>query len=89
MKTLTITQARANLSALLEKARKGEDIGIVSGNQIIQLKPVNVVLWEESYAFQEYGVTPEEWEKFKKRTEARRKREKDVKFEGAFDPKSL
>ena len=28
MKTLTITKARANLSALLEKAKRGEDIGI-------------------------------------------------------------
>ncbi len=70
MKTLTITEARANLSAVLEKAKHGDEIGIISGNRIIQLKPVEVVAWENSYLFQEYGVTPEEWERF----EARQKR---------------
>ena len=67
MKTLTVTEARANLSAVLERAKKGEDIGIVSGNQVIQLKPVEVVPWEESYLYQEYRVTPDDWRRFKKR----------------------
>ena len=35
MTTLTITKARTNLSELLEKAKRGEDIGIVSGDQIV------------------------------------------------------
>jgi antitoxin (DNA-binding transcriptional repressor) of toxin-antitoxin stability system len=78
MKTLSITEARANLSAVLERAKKGEEIGIISGNKIVQLKPIEVVPWEESYLYQEYGVKPEEWERFrkrqdKKREEARRK----------------
>lgn len=78
MKTLSIAEARANLPALLARARKGEEIGIISGNKIIQLKPVEVVPWEDSYLHQEYGVTPAEWEHFKKqqtkkRAEARRK----------------
>ena len=67
MKNVTVTEARANLSAVLERAKKGEDIGIVSGNQVIQLKPVEVVPWEESYLCPEYRVTPEEWKRFKKR----------------------
>ncbi len=89
MKTLTITEARANLSVVLEKVKKGEDIGIISGNEIIQLKPVEVVSWEQSYLFQEYGVTPEEWGRFGKKMEARHKKEKYVTFQGKFDPKNL
>jgi antitoxin (DNA-binding transcriptional repressor) of toxin-antitoxin stability system len=78
MKTLSITEARANLSAVLERAKKGEEIGIISGNKIVQLKPIEVVPWEESYLNQEYGVKPEEWERFRKsqdkmREAARRK----------------
>lgn len=67
MKTLTVTEARANLSAVLEKAKRGEEIGIISGNRIIQLKPVEVVPWESTYLFREYGVTPEEWSRFEAR----------------------
>ncbi|MDA1277413.1 MAG: hypothetical protein O2960_25700 [Verrucomicrobia bacterium] len=67
MKTHTIAEAREKLPSLLKRARKGEDIGIISGNTIIQLKPVDVVAWENGYLFQEYGVTPDEWEGFKKR----------------------
>jgi len=40
MTKLTITKAQANPSALLEKATRGEDIGIVSGDQIVALRPV-------------------------------------------------
>lgn len=42
MTTITITKARANLSTILEKAKLGEDIGIVSGDQIVALRPVSV-----------------------------------------------
>jgi antitoxin (DNA-binding transcriptional repressor) of toxin-antitoxin stability system len=87
MKTLSVTEARANLSAVLERAKKGEDIGILSGNKIVQLKPVEVVSWEKSYLYQEYGVGPEEWERFKKRMESRRQNKKYVPFKGKFDPK--
>jgi len=89
MRTLSITEARANLSAVLEKAKQGEDIGIICGNQIIQLKPTPVVAWEDSYAYQEYGVTPDEWSKFKERIATRRAREKYAVFKGKFDPKEL
>ena len=89
MKTLSITEARANLSAVLERAKKGEDIGIISGNKIIHLKPVEVVPWEESYLYQEYGVTPDEWVQFRKKMDTRRQKEKYVTFKGKFDPKNL
>lgn len=89
MKTLTITEARANLSSVLDQAKHGEDIGIISGNQVIQLRPVEIVSWEESYLYQEYGVAPEEWKQFKKRMHHRRAKEKYTVFKGKFDPKSL
>ena len=81
MKMLNVAEARATLPAVLESVKRGEDIGIMAGNQIIQLKPVEVVAWENSYLFQEYNVTPEEWERFQKR-QAR-------KFEGAKRKGSL
>jgi len=42
MLTLTPTDARSNLSALLRKALKGEDIGIVVDGKIVALRPVEV-----------------------------------------------
>jgi antitoxin (DNA-binding transcriptional repressor) of toxin-antitoxin stability system len=89
MKTLSITEARANLSVVLERAKNGEDIGILSGNKIVQLKPVEVVSWEDSYLYQEYGVGPDEWERFRKRMESRRKNAKYILFKGNFDPKQI
>ncbi len=84
MKTLSIDQARANLSDLLEKAKKGEDIGIMSGDQIVALRPVTVS--SDDYAWREYGVTPEEMERFEKRMEreikGERKRGSIKRFSG-------
>ncbi len=67
MTTLTITKARANLSALLEQAKKGEDIGIMAGDQIVALRPVTVS--SDDYALREYGVTPTEMSHFAARME--------------------
>jgi antitoxin (DNA-binding transcriptional repressor) of toxin-antitoxin stability system len=67
MKTLSISEAQAKLPVFLEKAKNGEDIGIIVGDKIIQLKPVEVVPWEGSYLYQEYGVTAKEWDRFRKR----------------------
>ncbi len=67
MTTLTISKARANLSELLEKAKQGEDIGIVSGDQIVALRPVTVS--SDDYAWREYDVTPEQMAQFEKRME--------------------
>ncbi len=87
MTTLTITKARANLSAILEKAKRGEDIGIVSGDQIVALRPVTVS--SDDYAWREYGVTPAEMGRFEKRMErkilAERKRGKIKRFSGSLE----
>jgi hypothetical protein len=45
--------------------RGGEDIGIVSGDQIVALRPVTVS--SDDYAWREYGVTPAELARFEKR----------------------
>ncbi|MBI4658247.1 MAG: hypothetical protein HY735_05250 [Verrucomicrobia bacterium] len=86
MKTLSIREARTHLSDVLEQVKNGEDIGIVAGDQIIQLRPVQVVAWENSYVYQEYGVRPEDWDRFRKRMKQRRSKERYVSFEGKFDP---
>ena len=89
MKTLTISDVRKSLSAVLDRVKQGEDIGIIAGDQIIQLKAVQVVAWEESYLFQEYNVRPQEWERFKRRTESRRAKKNYAEFLGEFDPKTF
>lgn len=66
MTTLSPTQARANLSSLLKRAAKGEDIGILHGDQVIALRPVAVS--SDDYALREYGVTEKELDRFVKRT---------------------
>ena len=69
MITLSPTQARVNLSSLLKRAAKGEDIGIVHNGKIIALRPVTV--HSEDYALQEYGVTEKELDRFVKRMNRR------------------
>ena len=54
MKTLTVSEARPKLGAWLEKALRGEDIGLVWEGKIIALRPVEV--YSEDYALMEYGV---------------------------------
>ena len=58
MKTLTITSARQNLGAWLARAAKGEEIGIISGAQVIALRPVEIAAAD--YAEQEYRLTKAE-----------------------------
>ena len=55
MKTLTITDAKKNLSRWLAAASRGEDIGIVCGADIIALRKVEVE--STDYAQREYGAT--------------------------------
>ncbi len=74
MKTLTATQARKNLTALLTRAAKGEDIGIICGDSVIALRPVQV--FSEDYALKEYGITKEELERAGKRIDAEIARER-------------
>ena len=58
METLTPTEARKNLSAILDRALTGEDIGILHHGQIVALRPVKVI--SVDYALEEYGLTPSE-----------------------------
>jgi antitoxin (DNA-binding transcriptional repressor) of toxin-antitoxin stability system len=64
MTTLSPTQARVNLSSLLKRAAKGEDIGILHGDTIIALRPVTV--HADDYALREYGASERELERFVK-----------------------
>ena len=67
MKTLTITDARKNLGRWLTAAARGENIGIISGADIIALRKVEVEAADEySYAICEYGVTRKELDRFGK-----------------------
>jgi antitoxin (DNA-binding transcriptional repressor) of toxin-antitoxin stability system len=66
MTTLTPTRARVNLSQLLRRALKGEDIGIVLEGKIVALRPVTVE--STDYAMREYGATETELKQFEKRT---------------------
>jgi len=59
MTTLTPTQARVNLSALLSRALNGEDIGILHQGKIIALRQVQVT--STDYVETEYGLSNEEW----------------------------
>ena len=58
MKTLTITNAKKNLGRWLAAASRGEDIGIISGADIIALRRVEVESMD--YAQREYEATPEQ-----------------------------
>lgn len=86
MKTLTMSDAQKRLPSLLERVKQGEDIGIISGDQVIQLRPVQVVAWEESYLYQEYQVTPQQWDRFQRRMKSRRAKNRYATFSGKFDP---
>ena len=67
MTTLSPTQARINLSSLLKRAAKGEDIGILHGDQVIALRSVKV--YSDDYALREYAMTEQELDRFTKRVE--------------------
>ena len=52
---MTPTQARLNLSSVLRRALKGDDIGIVVGGQVVALRPVEIL--SRDYAEREYGLS--------------------------------
>lgn len=68
MKTLSVTDARQNLTRWLQAAMRGEDVGILCGSQVVALRPVQV--YSEDYALQEYGVTKQELTRAAKRLDA-------------------
>jgi antitoxin (DNA-binding transcriptional repressor) of toxin-antitoxin stability system len=82
MKTMTATQARQSLGAVLSRVLQGEDIGIVhSGSgRIIALRPVEV--YSEDYALVEYGLTAEEMKRAEKNIVKKLKREKTRRWDG-------
>ena len=72
MKTLTITDAKKNLSQWLAAAAQGQDIGIICGADIIALRKVNVE--STDYAQREYGATPEQVAAVEEATDKRYRR---------------
>jgi antitoxin (DNA-binding transcriptional repressor) of toxin-antitoxin stability system len=82
MKTLTPTKARKNLSELLSRAVRGEDIGIVhaASGQIVALRPVQV--YSEDYALVEYGLTKAELKRAVKNIKRLSKNEKSQRWDG-------
>jgi antitoxin (DNA-binding transcriptional repressor) of toxin-antitoxin stability system len=72
VKTLTITDAKKNLSRWLDAAARGQDIGIILGAEIIALRRVEVE--STDYAQREYAATPEQMAAFADATEKRYRR---------------
>ncbi len=58
MKTLTITEAKKNLGDWPSAAARGDDIGIISGADLIALRKVQVE--STDLVQREYGATPEQ-----------------------------
>lgn len=89
MLTLTPTAARANLSDLLRRALKGDDIGIVVDGKIVALRPVAVESMD--YAAREYGATATELNQFEQRThgEIEKAREEGALHEFTGDIEAL
>ena len=75
MTTLSSTKARSNLTAWLKKAAAGEDIGILFGDKVIALRPVEVE--STDYAWTEYGLTKKEMARIAKNLHA--KTQKQIK----------
>ena len=69
MKTLTITDAKKNLGRWLAAAARGEDIGIISGADVIALRKVEVE--STDYAQHQYDATPEQVASLEKATDKR------------------
>lgn len=95
MTTWTLTQARAHLGKLCNRASQGEDIGIISGNKVFLLHPIEVQAKKESmvihpltddYLSQEYSVKKESIVNRDAQIENQRKSKKTVRFSGKFNP---
>jgi antitoxin (DNA-binding transcriptional repressor) of toxin-antitoxin stability system len=83
MKTLSATKARQNLGEWIDRAIRGEDIGIVhsASGKIVALRPVEV--YSEDYAWIEYGLTKEEVDRAGKKVMTEIKKERK---EGKLKP---
>lgn len=69
MQTLTITHAKKNLGRWLRAAAQGQDIGIISGADIIALRKVKVE--SADYAQREYGATDAQLDTFARAADTR------------------
>ena len=69
MKTLTITEAKRNLGRWLAAAAQGEDIGIISGANVVALRKVDVE--STDYAQRQYGASPQQVASLEKATDRR------------------
>jgi antitoxin (DNA-binding transcriptional repressor) of toxin-antitoxin stability system len=69
MKTLTVTEAKRNLSRWLAAAARGEDVGIVCGADIIALRKIEVE--STDYAQRKYAATRDEIAALDKATDKR------------------
>ena len=77
-------EAQNNLGELCQRAKNGEDVGIVSGRQVLRLVPTKVnrqnavvlIPMTGEYMANEYGVAPAEIGRFKKRLVRRYREEK-------------
>lgn len=58
MITLSVTSARKNLGSWVQKAVEGEEVGILMGNHVVALRPVEVV--SKEYAEREYQLAPDD-----------------------------
>ena len=89
MTTLSPTKARANLTHWLKRAAAGEDVGILCGDQVIALRPVQVFSEDSDYARREYGATDAELDAFVQRAAAELKRDRKAgrmtRYKGDFN----
>jgi antitoxin (DNA-binding transcriptional repressor) of toxin-antitoxin stability system len=76
MTTLTPTKARSNLSGLLLRALKGEEIGILVQGKIVVLRPVTVTATD--YVTTEYGLAPGAWKAVSKKIHAKGKKARET-----------
>ena len=76
MKTLTITDAKRNLGKWLQAAARGEEVGIITGAEIIALRKVPVQ--SADYAWTEYGVSQEEVARYEQKAIAEHNRLKQA-----------
>lgn len=85
MKTVTITEAKKHLGAYLKEAAAGQNIGIICGNRVVALRPVEVT----SADFEEFGdpaliprLTPEQkdrlYAQLKKERKAAKRQRKEL-----------
>lgn len=61
MKTLSPTKARQNLTSLLQRAKRGEDIGILHNGDVYVIRLGRV--YSEDYALLEYGASERQMER--------------------------